>query len=102
MEGNPQRNTNTERSIHGIHALTRWREVAGGRFLPDPAASPSKRHVVRGCQKRRSTRSAPMEMRALAISTIQGPWKLLTRNWIRAKVAPATRQAGHTSNIARN
>ena len=50
-----------------------------------------------GFQNRISTTSATIDTAALTMSTSHGPWKLLIRNCTIAKVAPAVRQAGHTS-----
>jgi hypothetical protein len=42
-----------------------------------------------------------METIELTMSTSQGPWKLLTQNWVRPKLAPVTRQAGQTASMRR-
>jgi hypothetical protein len=55
--------------------------------------------VLRGCQNFKSTTSASMETSDPAISTTQGPCRLLTRNCVTPKLTPAVRHAGHTSSM---
>jgi len=52
-----------------------------------------------GLQNRRNSTSAAIEMTEALISTSQGPCSRATANWLKPKLTPATRIAGHTSII---
>src|SRR3954452_8401143 len=115
--GRPQAKTNTERTSQGIQAIHASRALRRGgapRVFIGPAdtwprapggeapRSSSNSHTFLGCQNRSNRTVAAIDTAEATMSTIQGPWKLLTRNWGTAKVTPATRQAGHTSIIPAN
>src|SRR5579863_4088685 len=84
----------TDRPIQGAQADNVWRVVRRGE---DGWAAASAALRSLGFHQRRNRTSARIEMSAARMSAAYGPHRFETRNWVSAKLEPATSAGAHVS-----